>query len=58
VRRKLRRNRIIPTGREALWDIDLADVSIFTEYNDGIKYLLIIIYVLLNLYVLNFSGGN
>jgi transposase InsO family protein len=43
VRRKFRRNRIIPTGRDALWDMDLADVSNIAEHNNGIKFWLIVI---------------
>ena len=44
-KRKFKRNRVISDGIDALWDVDLADVSNLTKYNDNIKFLLIAIYV-------------
>jgi hypothetical protein len=43
LKRKFRRNRIIPAGRDDLWDMDLADVSNIAKYNNGIKFWLIVI---------------
>ena len=39
-KRKSKRNRVISDGIDALWDVDLADVSNLTKYNDNIKFLL------------------
>ena len=36
-KRKFKRNRVISDGIDALWDVDLADVSNLTKYNDNIK---------------------
>ena len=38
-----RGTKIVPTTRDALWDMDLADVSNTAQYNNGINYLLIAI---------------
>ena len=43
LRRKFRRNRVVADGIDAQWDIDLADVSNVEIYNDGIKFLFILI---------------
>ncbi len=43
VRYKFKRKRIVPTGRDSQWDMDLADVSNIAKYNNGIRYLLIAI---------------
>ena len=43
LRRKFKRNRIVPTQCDAQWDMDLADVSNLEKYNDGIKFLLVVI---------------
>ena len=40
---QFKRNRVISDGIDALWDVDLADVSNLTKYNDNIKFLLIAI---------------
>lgn len=42
-RKKFQRNRVVVKGRDALWDIDLADLQDIAEDNDGIKYLLVCI---------------
>ena len=42
-KRKFKRNRVISDGIDALWDVDLADVSNLAKYNDKIKFLLIAI---------------
>ena len=43
VRRKFKRNRVITTGIDDLWDADLADVSNLKKDNDNIHVLLIVI---------------
>ena len=43
VRRKHKTNRVIPRGRDSLWDMDLADVSNIKKYNDSIQYWLVVI---------------
>ena len=43
VKRQFRRERVITTAMDNLWDMDLADVNNLSKYNDNIKYLLIII---------------
>lgn len=40
---KVKSNRIVPTGRDSLWDMDLADVSNIKKYNIGIQFWLVII---------------
>ena len=36
-------NRVISQGIDFLWDVDLADVSVLSEENDNIKFLLVAI---------------
>ena len=43
IRYKIKSNRIVPTGRDSLWDMDLADVTNLKKYNDGIQFWLIVI---------------
>lgn len=43
VRYKFKRNRIVTTGIDHIWDADLADVSNIKEDNDGNSFLLIVI---------------
>ena len=43
MRRKFRRNRVITTGIDDLWDADLADVSNLKKDNDNVQFLLIVI---------------
>lgn len=43
VRYKFRRRRVIVSGVDAQWDMDLADVTNISKYNDDINYLLFII---------------
>lgn len=43
VRYRFKRNRIVTTGLDYMWDVDLADVSNISEYNDGNKYFLVLI---------------
>ena len=46
VQTKFRRNRVVTTGIDELWDTDLADVSNLKVGNDNIHFLLIVIDVL------------
>ena len=43
VKYRFKRNRIVTTGLDYMWDADLADVSNLKEHNDGYSYLLIVI---------------
>lgn len=43
VRYKFKRQRVITSGIDDLWDADLADVSNLAEHNGGIHFLLIVI---------------
>lgn len=43
LRYKFKTRRVIAQGIDALWDVDLADVSNLAKYNDGIRYLLVAI---------------
>ena len=43
LRHKFKTRRVIAQGIDALWDVDLADVSNLAKQNDGIRYLLIAI---------------
>ena len=43
VRYKFKRNRVVAKGLDALWDMDLADVSNIEESNKGVRFLLIVI---------------
>ena len=43
IKRKFKRNRIVPTTRDSQWDMDLAGVSNLAKDNDGVKFLLVII---------------
>jgi hypothetical protein len=42
-RRGFKRRRVIVQGIDYQWEADLADLQNLSEYNDGIKYLLVII---------------
>ena len=43
VNTKFKRPRVVTTGIDDLWDMDLADVSNLKSYNDNILYFLIVI---------------
>lgn len=43
VKYRFKRNRIVTTGLDYMWDADLADVSNIAEHNDGYRYLLVVI---------------
>ena len=43
LRHNFKMRRVIAQGRDALWDVDLADVSNLAKYNDGTRYLLVAI---------------
>ena len=40
---RFKRNRIVTTGLDYMWDCDLADLSNIREYNDGFTYWLVVI---------------
>ena len=40
---KFKRNRVVTTGLDQLWDIDLADVSNIERYNKNVRFLFILI---------------
>ena len=42
-RRNFPRNRVIVSGQNDQWDIDLASMENVSKYNDGVKYLLVVI---------------
>ena len=42
-RYRFKRNRIVTTGLDYMWDSDLADMSNIKEHNDGFSYLLVVI---------------
>ena len=42
-RHKFPRNRVVVTGRDDTWDVDLMDMVDINADNDGIKYLLVVI---------------
>ena len=41
--RKIKRNRVVVSGIDALWQADLADLSSLSESNKGYKWLLVVI---------------
>ena len=43
LRYRFKTRRVISQGIDALWDVDLADVSNLAKHNDGIRYLLVAI---------------
>lgn len=43
VRRRFKRRRVIVQGIDYQWEADLADVQNLSEYNNGIRYLLVIV---------------
>ncbi len=43
LRHKFKRRRVISQGLDALWDVDLADVSNISKENDGMRYLFVAI---------------
>ena len=43
VRRRFRRNHVISAGIDDLWQCDLIDMVKFAEWNDGYKYILLVI---------------
>ncbi len=42
-RRKFKRSRVIVDGIDSRWDSDLMDMSNISKYNDGVKYVLVMI---------------
>ena len=43
VKYKFKRQRVITRGIDDMWDVDLADMTNIIDYNDGYKFLLIVI---------------
>ena len=43
VRRKFKRRRVLVNGIDKIWAADLADMSTFSEFNQGFKFLLLVI---------------
>lgn len=43
LKRKRKRRKIVVSGIDSQWAVDLADVQNLKEYNDGIKYFLVVI---------------
>jgi hypothetical protein len=43
VRRKFKRSPVIVQGIDDQWDADLMDMTKFSKYNDGIKFILVVI---------------
>lgn len=43
IRRNFRRRKVFVVGVDQLWQIDLADLSMLSRYNDGFKFLLTVI---------------
>lgn len=43
VRRRFKRRRVIVQGIDYQWEADLADVQNLSEYNNGIRYLLVVV---------------
>ena len=43
VRRKFKRRRVLVNGIDKIWAADLADMSAFSKFNQGFKYLLLVI---------------
>ena len=41
VRRNFKRNRVLVSGIDEQWQLDLADMQSLKEYNDGYRYLLV-----------------
>lgn len=42
-RKNFRRNRVIVEGIDSMWDGDLASMENVSKYNDGVKFLLVLI---------------
>ena len=43
VRRRFKRSQVIVSGIDDQWDADLMDMSNVAQYNEGIRYILVII---------------
>ena len=43
IQRHFRRNRVIVSGIDDLWQMDLADMQSMQKFNDGYRYLLVCI---------------
>ena len=41
MRKFLKRNRVVTSGVDVQWDIDLAYVENLPQYDDGVKFLLV-----------------
>ena len=43
IKRKFKKRRVIVNGIDKIWAADLADMTAFKDYNDGYKFLLLVI---------------
>ena len=43
VRRKFKRRRVLVNGIDKIWAADLADMTAFSKFNQGFRYLLLVI---------------
>ena len=43
VRRRFKRNHVISAGKDDLWMADLIDMKKFADWNEGFKYILLVI---------------
>ena len=43
VRRRFKKRRVVSNGVDAIWTADLVDMGKFSEWNEGIKFLLTVI---------------
>ena len=43
INKRFRRNRVLVTGKDDQWEMDLMDMTFYAKHNDGIHYVLLII---------------
>ena len=43
VANRFKRNKVLVTGKDDQWEMDLMDMTFYAKYNNGIKYVLLII---------------
>ena len=43
IKYRFKRNRVVTTGIDHMWDVDLADVTNIRQHNDGYNFLLVAI---------------
>lgn len=47
MRRRFQRNHIVSAGKDDIWIADLIDMVKYAEWNQGYKYILLVIYTFL-----------